>query len=67
MRQTTTFTVVQAEVPLDVTVIESPTIDDVMVSEAKIQAYSIATGTDISGHIVDRSVRDILLRLGVER
>jgi hypothetical protein len=67
MRQTTTFTIVQAGVPLDVTVIESPTIDDVMVSEAKIQAYSIATGTDISDHTVDRSVRDLLLRMGVER
>lgn len=67
MRRTTTFTVMEEGVPLDVSLIESPNIDDVVMSEARLQAFSIATGTDISDHRVDRQVKEFLLRLGVER
>lgn len=67
MRRTTTFTVLENGIPLDVSLIESPNIDDVIISEARLQAFSIATGADLATHRVDPQIKDLLLRLGVER
>lgn len=55
-------------VPLIVSLIQNPLIDDVLVTEARLQATNIEEGnTETSDHRVDRSVRDFLIRLGVER
>jgi hypothetical protein len=51
----------------DLTVVENPTIDDVMVSEMKVQAQKVAESIDVSDRRVSRSIRDFLVRLGVER
>lgn len=49
------------------TLIENPTVDDVVVSEMKVQAQHIAEGADVSNRRVVRAIRDFLVRLGVER
>lgn len=49
------------------TLIENPTVDDVIVSEMKVQAQHVAESLDVSNRRVDRSIRDFLVRLGVER
>lgn len=55
--------------PLLVTLIQNITIDDVISTEARIQATAIETGD--SSIVTDRQVsfelRDFLIRLGVER
>ena len=54
--------------PLLISLIQNPLIDDVLVTEARLQATTIEEGgADDSERRVDRSVRDYLIRLGVER
>jgi hypothetical protein len=54
--------------PLQLTLIENPTIDDVIITEAQIQASVISKGgtMDLTRR-VGRDVRDFLIRLGVSR
>ena len=54
--------------PLLVSLIQNPLIDDVLVTEARLQAVDIEnrSGTDPDRR-VGRDVRDFLIRLGVER
>lgn len=49
------------------TIIENPTVDDVVVSEMKVHAQHVAEGLDVSDRRVARGIRDFLVRLGVER
>jgi hypothetical protein len=49
------------------TLIENPIIDDVVVTEAKLQAAYIGNNANLTDHRVDLQVRDFLIRLGVER
>lgn len=51
----------------ELTLIENPTVDDVVIAEMKVQAQHVAEGSDVSGRRVDRTIRDFLVRLGVER
>lgn len=49
-----------------ITVFDHPLIEDVVVAEAKIKAESIVSGVDDSSRRVDRSIRNLLIKLGVE-
>lgn len=51
----------------NVKLIENPTIDDILVTEAKIYAHSMATGTVDESRRVGRDIRDFLINTGVER
>jgi hypothetical protein len=54
--------------PLIVSLIQNPLIDDVLITEARLQATDIEEGNiSNADHRVDRDVRDYLIRLGVER
>lgn len=55
--------------PVLVGVIQNPTIDDVVVTEARIHAASVdrVDPSLVEGRRVDRRLRDYLVRLGVER
>jgi hypothetical protein len=55
--------------PVDVTLIQNPIIDDVLVTEAEIQASAIWSSDSslVSDRRVSRDIRDYLIRLGVER
>lgn len=54
--------------PFIISLIENPIIDDVLITEARIQAISIYNQDDSADdRIVDRGIRDYLIRLGVER
>lgn len=53
--------------PMLYNIISNPLIDDVVITEARLQAYEIENGTLEEGRRVDRGVRDFLIRLGVER
>ena len=55
--------------PLLVSLIQNPLIDDVLITEARLQATAVEEGTaaDATDHRVERAVRDFLIRLGVER
>jgi hypothetical protein len=52
---------------LRATVLEFPTIDDVVVTEAQIVAYEIAAQNAQPDRRVERDVRDVLVRFGVSR
>lgn len=52
--------------PYTVTVLDNPTIDDILVVEMQVQAFQIAQGETLDRR-VGRDVRDVLIRLGVER
>lgn len=54
---------------LKITLLQSPLIDDIIVTEARVQATSIETKNKdmLQGRRVDRNLRDYLIRLGVER
>jgi len=54
-------------VPYIVRLIDSPTIDDVLVTEAQLQAATIEGFPIDPNRRVDRDVRDFLIRLGVDR
>lgn len=55
--------------PLRITLLQNPIIDDVLVSEARVQATSVETGDPslVQERRVGRDLRDFLIRLGVER
>jgi len=47
--------------------IENPLIDDVIVAEAKVKAYQVASSTTDPSRRVNRDIRDFLIRLGVTK
>lgn len=53
--------------PVIIRVISNPTIDDVVITEARIYAAELEGGTIDEDRRVQRDVRDFLIRLGVER
>lgn len=53
--------------PYTIIVVDNPTIDDVLIVEMKLRAGEIMNGTENTGHRVAADVRDVLIRLGVER
>ena len=54
--------------PLLVSLIQNPLIDDVLITEARLQATDIEEGNSANpDRRVGRDVRDFLIRLGVER
>lgn len=53
--------------PVVVGIIQNPVIDDIVVAEAQVQASLIISKQDGGGRRVDRTLRDFLIRLGVER
>ena len=53
--------------PMLYTLIENPIIDDVVITEARLQAASLMNLVDLSDHVVDRDIRNFLIQLGVER
>jgi hypothetical protein len=52
---------------VEATIITSPNIDDIVITEAKVQAYNIWKGNEDPDRRTGREVRDILLRFGVQR
>jgi hypothetical protein len=67
MRRTTSVEVTKGGRSYQVSIIEAPNIDDVVATEAQVQAYFIASGTSEPDRRVDRTIREFLLRQGVER
>lgn len=53
--------------PYTLRLIQSPLIDDVVISETQIAAFEVAQGIKPTERRVDRGVRDYLIRLRVER
>lgn len=53
--------------PVTVRLINNPTIDDVLISEARVHATAIERGSIDTNRRVPRDLRDFLIRLGVER
>jgi len=52
---------------LTITLIDSIVIDDVVSTEAQVQALSLLNdGVTVSGRRVDRTIRNYLVRIGVE-
>jgi hypothetical protein len=51
----------------EISLIDGPNIDDVIITEARVQARMISTGEKDPSRRVERSMRDYLVRLGVER
>ncbi len=54
--------------PLTITFIQNPTIEDVLVGEARVQATSLETNNPslVSGRVVPRAIRNFLIEEGVE-
>ena len=53
--------------PYTIFVVDNPTIEDVVVVEAKVYAAEIMNNSTPPERRVSREIRDILIRLGVER
>lgn len=53
--------------PVIISLINNPVIDDILVTEARIQASYVQTGNVDPNRRVDRGLRDFLIRLGVQR
>jgi len=53
--------------PYSVFLVDNPIIDDVLVVEMKLRAAELMNNTVNESHRVSRDVRDVLIRLGVER
>ena len=51
--------------PVEVNLINNPTVYDVMITEEMIAAYEIINGP-LSGHRVSRSLRDYFIKTGVQ-
>jgi rRNA-processing protein FCF1 len=51
----------------NVTILDDPNIDDLVVAQAEIQAYVVATSDTSAVERVSRGVREIFLRFGVQR
>lgn len=54
-------------VPFVVRLVESPTIEDVVATEARLHASKIEGYPIPFDHQVERDVRDFLIRLGIDR
>lgn len=67
LRTNLTAKVVQNGKPYTVFVVDNPTIDDVLVVEMKLRAAEIMNNERMPDYRVARDVRDVLIRLGVER
>jgi hypothetical protein len=52
--------------PVIIKLINNPTIDDIINTEARVQASGFETGRDLSTRVVSRTLRDYLIRLGIE-
>lgn len=52
---------------VEASLIEAPNVDDVLLTEAKIEAYNIWKAKADPDRRVGRDVRDVLLRFGVQR
>jgi hypothetical protein len=54
--------------PWTVSLIQNPTIDDVLVTEARLQAHNVEQGAVVTSddRRVARDIRDYLIRFGVE-
>lgn len=67
-RNVTTASVVIEGKPFLLSFFDNVTIDDVLITEARIQAIAILKQDgSADDRSVDRSIRDYLIRLGVER
>lgn len=53
--------------PYTVLLLDNPIIDDILVVEMKLRAAEIMNNEVNTEHRVSRDVRDVLIRLGVER
>lgn len=54
--------------PVFINLIENPTIDDVVVTEARVYAASLdRRDPTLNDRRVSRDIRDFLIRIGVER
>lgn len=55
--------------PVSVSLIDNPLIDDVLITEARIQAASIINQDPslVDNRRVSKDIRDFLIRTGVER
>jgi len=50
-----------------VTLINDPTIDDVLIGESQNYAYNLSSGSSEPDRKVVRSVREIFLQFGIQR
>jgi hypothetical protein len=54
--------------PYSIFLVDNPTIDDVLAVEMRLYAAELMNGvSQDANHRVSRDVRDVLIRLGVER
>ncbi len=53
--------------PYTIFIVDNPTIEDVVVVEAKVYAAEVMNNSTPPDRRVSRDIRDILIRLGVER
>jgi hypothetical protein len=49
-----------------ITILDHPLIDDVVIAEAMLKAETLVSGIGDPDRRVDRSIRNFLIRLGVE-
>lgn len=66
-RQDVSERVVVNGVPFIVTLISNPTIDDVVVTEARLHAATLEGYSVPENRKVEREIKDFLVRLGVDR
>ena len=68
VRQTVRQRLIVDGLPYVVSLISNPTIEDVVVTEMRIQAAAIeGRPALLEDRIVQRDIKDFLIRLGVER
>lgn len=67
MRDITTQSILVDGASVKATLITDPNIDDVLIAEAQAFAYNVVSGTSEPDRKVDRSIREMLLRFGVQR
>jgi hypothetical protein len=53
--------------PYVITLLHNPTIDDVLLTEARVAAAAIESKVSDEDRSVSRDIRDYLIRTGVER
>jgi hypothetical protein len=56
-------------IPTEFTLIQNPTIEDVLIGEARVQATSIETNNPalVAGRVVPRAIRNFLIMIGIEQ
>lgn len=68
VRQLISQNVALGGVSYQISLIENPTIDDVVITEARLQAAAIEGRQGVlEDHFVSRDIKDFLIRLGVDR